>query len=408
MLKRSLFACILLSICWMPSTSAQVKAGEQAPELHITNWVQNAPAQKSLKGKFLVLDFWATWCAPCLAAVPHLNDIAEAYKKDNRLVFLSMSDERESKIRTLLPKVPFSTAVVSDSTGRTQRQFKITSIPFCVLIDDKMQVQWAGHAAMLTDSMVQHFLQRKPIPAPPGEKLNTATASVKQLYDSLGKTYRTVMDDKDITEYFSLGGLLDNASGMRWNRISPEVLNEAVLGRGMQGELADKLGVSARQVVLPPAMTNSNISYCYKSTFRPKPKDLVETIARALDLEVNQLDSLQEVITLEVTDTSRLYAELSDLPQGTSRISTSDDGKFLSLHNNTLKALGDAVQGFYNTPVVITGAELLARKFNMTVKTGSFEEFLASMHTYGIKAAKNKARLQVYHFQYKSGKDKKG
>ena len=51
------------------------------PALQVTNWINGETATlASLKGKIVVLDFWATWCGPCLASIPHTNELAEKYK----------------------------------------------------------------------------------------------------------------------------------------------------------------------------------------------------------------------------------------------------------------------------------------------------------------------------------------
>src|SRR5437764_5462158 len=65
-------------------SSAELKAGSNAPELGVAKLLQ-APEQTKadwdhLKGNVVVLEFWATWCAPCIAAMPHLNDLAEKFK----------------------------------------------------------------------------------------------------------------------------------------------------------------------------------------------------------------------------------------------------------------------------------------------------------------------------------------
>lgn len=64
--------------------------GQAAPELGIEKFLQAPEGEKTLsalKGKVIVLEFWATWCGPCVAAIPHLNQLHDSgkIKKNGRL-----------------------------------------------------------------------------------------------------------------------------------------------------------------------------------------------------------------------------------------------------------------------------------------------------------------------------------
>jgi len=58
----------------------QDKSGQVAPPLHIANWLNGKPIDlKELKGKIVVVDFWAVWCHPCVDAIPQVQALAEKY-----------------------------------------------------------------------------------------------------------------------------------------------------------------------------------------------------------------------------------------------------------------------------------------------------------------------------------------
>jgi thiol-disulfide isomerase/thioredoxin len=379
---------------------AQIKKGESAANLHITNWIQNAPPNNSLKGKFLIVDFWATWCAPCLASVPHMNELATANKGARNLMFLSITDEKENKVRRLLSKVHFSSAVVADTTGKTFGNYRITSIPFCILIDDKMEVKWTGDPAGLTNKMIRQFIRRQPIVYEQAE-VSTMSPGDRKIYDSLRTQYVKIYGDGSLKEYFGMGPLMTEEYGMQIDRKGPEVFREIIIGKNAQQLIARLLGVSPMQVQLPRSMSLSFVSYCYKSETKVTDADLLDNIVRGLALQSTTKDTLLDKITLEVTDTALFYADLPDSSANTSHVSESESGneKFIALGNSTLSAAINPLQSHFACQVIIKDAALFNRKINMTIKAGDFSKFQESMHSYGVRATREMAPAKIYYFQ---------
>ena len=58
-----------------------------APPLNLTDWHGKAVTASDMKGKIVLIDFWATWCGPCLAQIPHANGLAKKYADKGVIVF---------------------------------------------------------------------------------------------------------------------------------------------------------------------------------------------------------------------------------------------------------------------------------------------------------------------------------
>jgi thiol-disulfide isomerase/thioredoxin len=122
--------------------------GEIAPEITVAKWIEQAPLKISgLRGHVVLLDFWATWCGPCLAAFPHLREWHEKYK-DRGLVILGittyygrgegheMTNAEEFSYLERFKKqynLPYGVGVTD--TDDNHRVYGISAIPTAVLID---------------------------------------------------------------------------------------------------------------------------------------------------------------------------------------------------------------------------------------------------------------------------------
>ena len=382
---------LLLLLCTY--SYGQPATGDKAPDLHITNWIQNVPASTSLKGKMLIVDFWATWCGPCLSAMPHLNALVKANKHNSDLLFLAISDENETKIRKLLPNVAFASAVVSDSTGETFKRFKISSVPFCVLIDEDGIIRWSGLTSELTNSMVQQFVQKKTITLPPQPKKTEKDI----FYDSIVAKYNTALADTAVKEYFDMPPLMREGRGGQAGRIRPHLLCEAVYGNSLKATIARLKEVSPLQVGLPDSLSRMFVSYCYKSATKLASADMLDSIIAKLGLHLSVRDSLQDVMVLEVVDTTRLYAEPAKPGDHVSKLSSSNEG-IVSIVNHKWEALAPFLQNHFSCVVEYKDADRYDRKINMTLISKNWQTLTESMAGYGIKVTKDKRKVTLYDY----------
>ncbi len=153
---------------WGPVPKKDLKAkksffNQPAPGLWIEKWVG---AQPEIDGKFVLVDFWATWCPRCQRAVPELNGIAEQFQDE--LVVVGITDEPEEKLRAFKIPVKYFSAI--DSEERTKSAIGIWTCLHIMLIDPAGTVCWQGFAfepgseltAQVIQERIQQFEDRQP------------------------------------------------------------------------------------------------------------------------------------------------------------------------------------------------------------------------------------------------------
>ena len=76
------------------SPSPALQVGDAAPKLSVDQWLKGTPVREYSRHNIYVIEFWATWCGPCLKAMPHLSELASRYAKDGLVVVaLTSADE---------------------------------------------------------------------------------------------------------------------------------------------------------------------------------------------------------------------------------------------------------------------------------------------------------------------------
>ena len=129
---------------------------EKAPDFVVEKWLTEKP---ETKGKYLLIEFWATWCSQCRRAVPLLNDLHEKYK--DRLAVIGISNEDEQTVRKFKgPKIEYKIAI--DTQARMKKELAVTGIPHIIIVEPGGYVVWEGFPLLrshkLTDEVVGRIL----------------------------------------------------------------------------------------------------------------------------------------------------------------------------------------------------------------------------------------------------------
>lgn len=110
--------------------------GQEAPDIAFKSYEGKNYRLSDLRGKVVLLNFWATWCPPCRQEMPSMD---AAYKelKDKGLVIVAVSVDRDGKaaVAEFKQKMSFSFPVALDTEAKAARVYRVTSIPANFIID---------------------------------------------------------------------------------------------------------------------------------------------------------------------------------------------------------------------------------------------------------------------------------
>lgn len=102
-------------------------------------------AEKDLGGKVLLLDFWATWCGPCIAAMPKLAEIQRSHPERLAVVGVSGRGEDSDTVRSHLAKKETAFSYIHDDEERLFKSFRSRGIPLLVLVSTDGVIRWMGN-----------------------------------------------------------------------------------------------------------------------------------------------------------------------------------------------------------------------------------------------------------------------
>ena len=130
-----------LSLPSIGAPSSAPRIGAQAPDFTLTTADGGVVKLSDLRGKRVVLNFWATWCPPCRAEMPDINSVAADYREQGVVVLAVDQLESPDKVAAFFSEVGIgaSPAIIPifDSQGTVGEAYRVSALPSTFVIDTK-------------------------------------------------------------------------------------------------------------------------------------------------------------------------------------------------------------------------------------------------------------------------------
>lgn len=119
--------------------------GKRMPPFSVTNWINGQLTSADIKGKVLVVDLYATWCGPCMAAIPHNNELVKKYRnKGLVLIGICTSSRGQEKFLTNAREKGIQYLAARDPEEKTAKAWGVLYYPTYAVVDRKGIVRVVG------------------------------------------------------------------------------------------------------------------------------------------------------------------------------------------------------------------------------------------------------------------------
>ena len=373
---KKFYATFLCVFCLLVATNTfgQIRISEQ---------IQPSKVVTQEANKLYFVDFWATWCGPCVHAKKYLGTLQKQYAKDFYIV--SLSEENPQTVRKYLDKRPTDLAVAIDYDKETFKNHGIQSLPHSVLYNANGKKLWEGHPADFNGSHISKFLRQ-----------TSARANVDE-FIKLNEYKKAVVKNEvyEPGEDFEL-----MASNENYDLLNVKEFKDYTSYEGsLKSILAYLLKAYDEQVQLSSSVANTSYKLNIKHGSR-KHRNLVKHVLKTLKLKLENSTNNGDVMVM-TTDMTKFW-DTNQINWGSNNAKYLIGDNQIQADNVTFEDIKYRLSNLLEMPVVLAASEDIHSNtlHDWQIHYKFFELMQSDLSdNYGIDAKKKMAEYPVYRIE---------
>jgi len=346
-------------------------------QIRINKWIHK-PTKEELHNSLIYIDFWATWCAPCISSMPHTQALEKKFGSE--VLFLYISDEPENKIKSFMERRRINFYTANDTEHYNYDHFNIKAIPVAMLLDPNGNIIWQGKPWELDEPMLKRFISKY------GLKEGKDTRIKLQKQTELNETEKYTIENNFSLKYKSF----DYDIPFKLSHKNHQIIYQGSL----INVLSKMLQVEPYQIKIQGDMTYWEV--VFSDQFESQQREVAELFLKSAGLNWQKLNKKFNIYKLKEQDTTGwLSRDLYQYAESPDQSLSMIDDYFLTIDNASPKQLAHILSD--KTPWIFTYEGVNNQVYDWNIRIDGLGNLLKNLISdLNFKIIETEKQLPVY------------